>query len=464
LGGVSICLIVWSFAFLGSPRQSVYASQILDDARKASDSFIGHSKTLNQKILLRRGNLVIERSVHHGRQPHVQARESTIDAQLQKELYLAHINLNDPLNANDFADWRAAQQEYTDSVKENHQNVTITTRVAGTAITEGSLTLSRSGWRPVARSVEFRGEVPIEISEVSYDISDSPSLIAESAASSSLPTASTATNAPAAADEVSTVDLEISELDLREALHSIGADVSATPEIWRSEHTVFFRAFPENPMQLQTIEEAVDRIPHVKEAREKSERISGAPQTAHGVTPYTTTPPLANALEAKLGSAQAARDFLDSLKNRYTRAMAEAAALDELGKRYSLDTMKTLPPDLQARVNNLAASQLSSLQHDSAEYIQSLSPILDDNAQELRITPPTEESKTLPGCLHWQENAALAVPQLRDLEKNVSLLFVPNQTEMPVVLRADELISDSLKARSFLEQHLTSTCQLFGAN
>jgi len=310
LGGVSICLIVWSFAFLGSPRQSVYASQILDDARKASDSFIGHSKTLNQKILLRRGNLVIERSVHHGRQPHVQARESTIDAQLQKELYLAHINLNDPLNANDFADWRAAQQEYTDSVKENHQNVTITTRVAGTAITEGSLTLSRSGWRPVARSVEFRGEVPIEISEVSYDISDSPSLIAESAASSSLPTASTATNAPAAADEVSTVDLEISELDLREALHSIGADVSATPEIWRSEHTVFFRAFPENPMQLQTIEEAVDRIPHVKEAREKSERISGAPQTAHGVTPYTTTPPLANALEAKLAARRRQGTFL----------------------------------------------------------------------------------------------------------------------------------------------------------
>jgi hypothetical protein len=459
-GGVSLCLIVWFAVFLTTPRQSVYASQILDDARGASDSLLAQSKVLNQKVRLRRGSLVIERDVHHGRQAALQTHDSRIDAQFQQVLDRAHINLDDPLNANDFAEWRAAQREHADSVKEIPQGVTITTRVSGDAITEGSLTLSRSGWRPIARSVELRGEAPIEISELSYHISDSVSLLPESATASPLPAAAPAFNTPAAAVRVSATELEISELDLREALHAIGADVSAAPQIWRSEQTVFFRAFPETPEQMHAIEDAASRIPHVKEAAEPSGQISAARQSTQMAASHAAASPLADVLASRFGSEQAADGFLDSLRNRSSDMIAEAAALDQLGKRYPVDAMKTFPPSLQARVNNLAASLLSSLQRDSAVYLKSLSPVLDDVAKERNITATNDDGRSLPGCLHWQQNAALVAPQLRDLDKNVSLLLTEKSESLPT----GQLISDSLKARSLLERHLTSTCQLFSSD
>ena len=460
LGCASFCLIVWLAVFLTTPRQSVYASQILADAQSASNSLLAQSKVLHQKVRLHRGSLVIVRDVHNGRQAALQVQDSRIDAGFQRELERAHINVNDPLNASDFAAWRAAQRKHSDSVKETALGVTITTRVNGDAVTEGSLTLSRSGWRPIARSAEVRGEASIEISEVSYDISDAPSLQPESATASPLPDTTTAPNTPAAVVQVPIAKLEIAELDLREAFHSMGADVSAAPQIWRSEQTVFFHAFPESPKQAHAMEEAASRIPHVKESGEPAGRIAGAQQSSQMAASLAASSPLANAMTSRFGSAMVADSFVESLRSLSAQVMAEAAALDQLGKRYPVDAMKTLPPDLQARVNNLAASLLSSLQRDSAAYLKSLSPILDDAARERNITASSEDTRNLPGCLHWQQNAALAAPQLRDLDKDVSLLF----TGISEGLDPGQLISDSLKSRSFLERHLTSTCQLFSSN
>jgi hypothetical protein len=85
-------------------------------------------------------------------------------------------------------------------------------------------------------------------------------------------------------------------------------------------------------------------------------------------------------------------------------------------------------------------------------------------AHELNIAVSSEVNRNLPGCLAWQQNAALAEPQLRNLANDVSLLFVPNHTEKPVAPKADALLAESLATRSFLELHLMSTCQLFAAD
>lgn len=464
LGGASLSLIACLFFFLSTPRQSVYASQILDSARNASDSLIAHSKILNQKIRLQRGSYVIERSVRHGRHLPVEARNQSPDVQLKQALDLAHINWEDPLNANDFAAWRASQPERTDSVHETAQSVTITTRVGGNGITEGTLTLARPGWRPIARTVAFRDEPPIEITEVSYTIADFFPKMPESAALSPLPGTSSAQSISGASSEVSTVELEASELDLREALHSIGADISASPEIWRSQQTVLFHVFPQNPGQAEAIRETASRIPYVKQTDSLPLGSLKKRIATQGSGAYKTVPPLANALAIQFGSAQTATEFFASLQKRSSHVIAEANALDQLGNRYSAEAVKALPPALGVRVNRLAASLLSSVQHDSADYVKALSPTLDAMAQQQKVAPPSEEGQDIPPCLPWQESVALAAPKLRDLELKVSLLFFPSQTENQVKLTSDSLISDSLKDRSFLERHLLSTCQLFGPN
>jgi hypothetical protein len=462
MGCACFCLIVWLSVFLGNPRQSVYASQILNQARSASDSLLAHSKVLHQKIRLRRGTVVLERSVQHGRQAVTRAEQPRIEPELQQEFELAHVDWNDPLNATDFADWRGAQPKRTDSVKETAQDVTITTSVTGAEITAQSLTLSRSGWRPIARSVEVRGEAPIEISEVSYEIGEAPSLMPANATSSPAPAVTATSGAATHATDVSSDDLETSELDLREALHAIGADVSAAPEISRTEDAVLFRVSPETARLAEAIRQATIRIPHVKEKDKQAPRLSEAPSPGR-VSASGAAPPFAGALENRLGSAQAVKSFLDALHTRSTHVLAEAAALDQLGKRYSADAIRNLPPDLRARVNRLAASLLSSLQHDAADYLQATSPILDEMAQNLNVKEPADDGRNLPNCLTWQENAALAAPQLHDLDRSVSELFVSSQSGKPAA-PAGELLANSLRARSFLERHLMSTCQLFGSN
>jgi hypothetical protein len=458
--GAAVCILVWFSVYLSAPGSSVYASQILDKARNASDSLFAHSKVLNQKVRMRRGTSVIERSVHRSRQAVAEAREPGIDAEFQEALDLAHVNWNDPLNANDFAGWRALQQKHTDSVKETAQAVTITTSVAGAAIAAESLTLSRSDWRPIARSVEVRGEAPIEISEVSYEIGDSLLPMTALATGSAEPAAAAAKDVTAKSAEVSAVELETAEVDLREALHSIGADVSAAPEIWQAEHTVVVRACPVSAGEAEEIGKAIARIPHVRQVGGNSENR----RQAGGSGWHSTVAPLAGALENRLGGADEAHRFVESLQTRSAHVLAEAAALDQLGRRYPVEAIKALSPVLRVRVNRLAASLLSALQHDSADYVKSMSPILDEMGQQLNVKEPAEDGRNLPNCLTWQENAALAAPHLRELDKSVSLLFVPTQAPESGPGTPGELLSNSLRDRHFLERHLMSTCQLFGAN
>ncbi len=460
--GVASCaLIVGLFLFLGNPKQSVYASQILSDARNASNSLMVESKVLNQKFRLRRANLIIERTAHHGRVASAQAKEPPVDPQLQRSLDAAHIRLQDPLSVDDFSNWRSEQGDRSDSVKETSQSFIITVRVSGSGVTEGSLTLSRSELRPIARSVEFRDEAPIEITEESFSISDSSPANSTAANEASHATPIESTGSVAERTEPSLSDLENSELDLREAFHSMGADVTASPVIWRADRTVYYYAAPKSPVQKRAIDSAASRIAHVK-AAEQGPVKSGIPETSETHGPYKTAPPLAEALKHSLGDEQAVPEFIDSLKTRSAKVQGEADALNELGRRYSPEAVKALPPDVRKRVNALASSLLTSLQHDAAGYEKFLAPVLDNVSQGLNV-PDSDaaNSDNLPGCLTWQQTAALATPQLHNLERNILLMFTPQGSDSPGALKAEELLTSTSRIRSFLKAHLISTCELF---
>lgn len=462
VSSVGMCaLVVGLFLFLGNPKQSVYASQILNDARHASNSLMVESKVLNQKFRLRRANLVIERTAHHGRVASAQGKEPPVDPQLQRSLDAANIRLQDPLSVDDFSDWRAEQNSHSDSVRETSQSFIITVRVRGSGVTEGSLTLSRSELRPIARSVEFRNEAPIEITEENFSISDfSP---ASSTAANEAPHAapSESTGSVAERTQPSPSNLENSELDLREAFHSIGADVTTSPVIWRDDRTVRYYADPKSPGQKHAMESTASRIAYVKEA-DHAPVSAGIPEDSGTNGPYKTAPPLADALKRSLGDELAVSEFIDSLKARSAKVQGEADALSELGRRYSPGTVKALPPDARKRVNALASSLLSSLQHDAAGYDKFLSPVLDSVSQGLNVQDSgAAQSDSLPGCLTWQQTAALATPQLHDLERNILLMFTPQGSDSAGPLKAEELLSDTSRIRSFLKSHLISTCELF---
>jgi hypothetical protein len=460
MGTASIAVIVGLVVFLGNPHQSVYASQILNDARNASDSLVAQSKVMNQKFLLRRGKVVIERTAHHGKAPAAGAKQGGLDPQLQKSLDLARIRLEDPLSVNDFTEWRSEQSGHSDSVKETSRAFIITVHVNGSEVTEGSLTLSRSELRPIARSVEFRDESPIEITEESYSISDLKS--PESATEAAPVNASAPEGANAAAEvrQPSVLDLEKSEIDLREAFHAAGLDISASPVIWTADHTVFYHATPRTDSQRQAIENTASRVALVKRA-ERAPVESALRDLGELKGPYKTTPPLQSALVQFLGSEGASSSFLDSLGMRTEKVEREASALNELGLRYSPEDVKALPPDLRKRVSALASSLLSTLQHDTADLEKFITPVLGGVSQGVNVNRSSADDDNLPGCLTWQQSAKLALPRLQQLRRDLLLMFTTQESESPANPKPEETLSDAGRIRSFLQAHLISTCELF---
>jgi hypothetical protein len=278
------------------------------------------------------------------------------------------------------------------------------------------------------------------------------------------PAAAASSATPAASDYVSPESLELAELELREAFHSSGADISAAPVIWSSNKTVFFHTFTKNPEVAASIKETASGIPHVKEDDKPIARPSDQPKLFDESVSDPSSPPVASELQAQFGNARAVSTFLTSLRAHSSHVIAEADALDQLGKRYPEEKIKALPPDLRTRVNRLATSMLSSLQQDAKEYVKSLSPTLDAMAHTRNIPEPGDDDSNLPGCLTWQQNASLAAPSLRTLANDASSLFISRPEKTAESATTDSLVSDSLKMRSFLELHLMSTCQLFRAN
>jgi len=140
------------------------------------------------------------------------------------------------------------------------------------------------------------------------------------------------------------LELETSELDLREAFHSIGPTFRESRDMDRRSNGLLPYLHAEAGRNGRN-QESRSRIPHVEEAGQQLARACCAAAAIRRTRPDASTPPLASALQAKLGDAQAVNTFLESFRTSSTHVLAEAAALEQLGRRYPADQIKNLPPD-----------------------------------------------------------------------------------------------------------------------
>jgi hypothetical protein len=444
LAAATIVLLLFVGVHLFQPSQSVYASQILEDARKAALSLESHSRTLRQKIILRHGSLSVERDVHHGQHPRQSTAEPAIDRSLQRSLERAHIDMSDPLSVEDFAAWRSSLPDKVDAVAETPMSITITSRSKDASPESESLTLARDSWRPIARSFTAPGDIPIEIEEESFEIVDSVPLLTASAAPESEPSVphkdSTAEIVPRA------LELETAEFELREALFGLSAEVAAGTGVWQADRSILYRNPSVRDAEMDAIRVAAQRIHNVREgsasdARKAGVSLPSSSEILAGIRVADAPPP--------------DKQVPQILFERYEHVAWKAYALDQLGKRYGTAYVHSLPAHLQTQIATLASSQLSQSQQSALDYLRVLSPELDAYAREHRRAIPT--ANEVPGCMHWQDNAAEAWTALHTLQD--SFLRIGASPGDPGA--QEQRIDESLQARAFLQQHLMATCQLF---
>lgn len=419
-------------------------------------------RVIYQRVQIRRGDVVIERTLHRGDAGLAKAAEPLPDPETRKALDAARINCQNPLNVDDFADWRAAQPDKRDAVIETSNAVTLRTSVPGDApVRAASLTVNQSDWRPIHRRVEFRNQPAVEVSELSFEVREIPVTRARVEEAPRLtPPALPALPEAAPEPAPTAADPEESELRLREALHGIRADVQEAPEIWRAGGEIQFRAWTDNPERREEIRRATEGIPQVAEAPQPapiaSPDANTAGETQQLTAPYVTHPPLAGALRDYLGGLIPMNNYLDEVRDGYLRLLVESSALERLGGRYPQDRLGELTTEEQTRVARIAADYIAKVRSEAARYLPLLLTVLDEMAQRNGLSASVDELAA--PCAAWQDQAGLLVKDLQRLQEAFSRLFVADQVTAPAELSAGALLVESGNARAAVRRHLKKLC------
>jgi hypothetical protein len=443
LGAVVVCALLFQ-----TSQRAARASEILTRSIVASDSIGKSHKVLHQKVRLRQGNRVVEKGIFRG-VPYQTGDAPVSDAALEETLRLAAVDWNDPLNPRDFARWRDAQKGSSDQISESTGTVTITTAARDSLISAASLTLSRSDWHPVARRIDLKAQPPVEITEIGSELMDADSV----ALARIPPNDLTASDGSPLLRAPSSLEMEESELRLRETLASLGLDTTAAPVIWRTRDNVHFRIYSTSSEDVEKLRAAIRDVPFIIEGGQ-------APTSAFGAAPaplnreVESGAPYAGALEKSLGGLEQANQYLTSVQDRYRRAFAHSAVVSALSARYPAGY--SMPDPLVTRLELLVAGHVTAQRREVLAYLEALSTGLE--LLDARVASAGQESASDATCGSWQDRAQLAATELRELNLSFLRLFVADKAESALPQTPEARLAQCERLKTSLARRLTSLC------
>ncbi len=438
----------------------VTAAEFLQQARASGAEVRKNPRAVvRQRVEIRHGKRVIQREIVGGRNS-----EQSRAAALERELpAVMPIDWKDPLGVDGFADWCASLPRKRDAVTESEGTLTLTTTVPVPARVQlASLTVRRSDWHPIAKMVTLAGEPAVEVRELSYEVLPAMDLAPKLAALSR--TAPVSVPAPMMVE--STVpDLDDIELDLREALHRVRADVQEAPEIKREGGSLRLRAFVESVERGAAIREAVSQIPRLAlEIHEPGSTVSveteAVPQAPADELPvdYVTQPPLARQLWKFAGGIAPAERLLNETRETHLRLTAAAAALARLGERYGGADWRRLPAPARERVARIAADHAVAVRDHGRLYLLLLSPVLNEMLAREGVSPALASFPASGQNVGWQPVAKSILEDSRALQLAFRRLFVQDHVDEPLSLSAASLLREAVAAREALGEHIEQLC------
>jgi hypothetical protein len=268
----SMVFLVWQ---QNIPRVS--ASELLDRASvwDASPAKGAAQGVLYQRIRVHAGTRTLERSLYHDvegkRHPRIHSLGAE-ETQLQTRLAQAGVDWNDPLSPRAYKEWRDRLQNAKDRVSRNGDGLlTLTTSSSEGLVMQSSLTVRGDDFRPIERTVGFRGAETVEITEVNHDvlswdvISDSlfepVAVAARSAAappSVKVPVPLHFLPAPPTKEQ-----LDYAELQALLALDRANADTGEQIRVSRSGAEVLVKGIVDTEQRKQDLLSALRPIQHV---------------------------------------------------------------------------------------------------------------------------------------------------------------------------------------------------------
>jgi predicted anti-sigma-YlaC factor YlaD len=388
-GAISIITVIAVLHFSVVQPPSMEAAEFLRRAMAAAmpTRQRPHSSRY-QRVRIRRGSVVFDRVLPREA---IAVGSVSPDAATKTAMSLVKMDWEAPLSAERFSNWREGPPEKEDRIFESPASLTLRTTPIDNQSSEiryASLTVNRADWRPIAEHVEFWNQPALEVTEVSFEVHESPT-VAEPA---------TVETAPTLAVRESLASSLETELVVRYALHGVRADLGEPIEVQTGNQgpaCVSVVGIVSSEDRKQELLAVLAGIPQVN-AQLQTEKEAAAPAFHAPVTRaepkiVAARSPIEKELLQYFGDPLSVENLAKRALTLTEDLMAHVSALRHLSERYSSAGSQgetVLSPTSRQLLQIMRRDHYRAMSDATSELTALLRPVLQSIVEAPPQSPP----------------------------------------------------------------------------
>jgi putative zinc finger protein len=367
----------------------------------------------------------------------------------------ARLNWDDPLSAESFQEWNAANPERVDEVGRPSNGFTsIRSTPPSGPVSEIVFTFRTRDFHPVSEKVRLHNAGEINIIEDEYEVFSldavDPSVFALNAPPQPQPEIPRVA-APAAPPLSPSPDqLQEAELRARMALHAAGADLGDQIDVKQGERSgVVVQGIANSPERKEEIEAELMGVDGVKaqlvtpqDAPDPSAEAELKP--AEMAVVVDDQPMLEAALKEKFHDLGERKQFVDSALGASQSAMAHVWALRRLARRYAPEQIAQLTPASRQILELLIRDHVEAIREDVENESGLLHLILPESAGDGRL------HGIEPLGSDWRQATEMLFRSLEKVQHDTSVLLAGSQSSQDV----DATVQETRETVQTLKQQL----------
>jgi hypothetical protein len=298
-----------------------------------------------QRVVIHTGKRTVEKDVYldaQGRR-HAKVTATTADKPLEAKLAIAGVSWENPLSGGTYLGWHDRQEIARDDVRRDGDFLILDTTVSRGVVRHEALKVRENDFHPVGRTVEFRDQDRVEISELNYAVLDWKA-VDESVFDRPDPFGPANTEKPLRLVRLVTkAELDMAELEARLVLNRLHADTSERVELVRTATGLEIRGVVETVERKRELEAQLRPLPNTKLFLATFEEMDRHPVPVTTVTtvgspssPVTDDgPPLEKYLLERGRSREEVSSLLQQLVESSVAVRQESRALADLSDRFN---------------------------------------------------------------------------------------------------------------------------------
>jgi hypothetical protein len=452
----AVILAIALYVLIGREKTPIVsANQLLQRATASETGSLAGLKqpVAVQKVSIKAGSHGITRTLYrdtvHKRQAYRSDVSASDERAAERDFERSSFKWDAPLSPQAYSQWRNGVAQRKDVVTRLNGGLLRLDTAAGSGpLAEASLTVRASDYHAVAEELRLRDNEQIEVVELSFDVVGLSTLAPDVFSSSALPGPLALPPVPVAPSHHATLDavqIAASELQVRAALHSIGADMGEQITVRPTAGgLILVEGIAEDEARRRQMLNALVTIPHTSLRLTTVAQMMANPHTSRSpansdstspVTIVTASPPLLeDELKQRFPDGDQRTEYVNLSLSLCQSASARAWALTRLADRYTSQRIALLDPEGQRQLRSLLTDHITTLREDVSRLQNQLGQVLSSASNTAAANTAPEMTDQ---SIDWRSRAHRIHSSVETTNESVSVLLAgPSETtDSPATLQ-----------------------------